>query len=192
MRILSGYHFADSGKVSINNIPIEDNNIDFKNYVGYLPENVPLYTDMTPREYLVFSAELRGIPKNDTERMIEKALLQCGLKNRADQRIETLSRGYKQRVGLAQAILHDPPVLILDEPATGLDPNQIIEIRNLIKELGKEKTVIFSTHILKEVESVCTHFIILNQGSIVFCGNISKDINLEELFVSLTAGKREI
>ena len=191
MRILTGFHFPDSGKVLINNIPADENNIGFKNFIGYLPENNPLYGDMTPKEYLRFSAELRCIPKNNIDDAVEKALKLCGLKNREQQRIDTLSRGYRQRVGLAQAILHDPPILILDEPATGLDPNQIIEIRSIIKELGKEKTIIFSTHILKEAESVCTRFLILNEGCIVHSGDISEGINLEELFVSLTTRENE-
>jgi ABC-2 type transport system ATP-binding protein len=116
---------------------------------------------------------------------VEKALQSCGIANRKHQRIETLSRGLRQRVGLSQAILHDPPILILDEPMTGLDPHQIMEIRSLIKELGKNKTIIFSTHILQEVESVCTRYLILNQGCIAAQGLMEKETKLEDIFINL-------
>jgi ABC-2 type transport system ATP-binding protein len=190
MRILSGYHFPDSGKVEINNIAIEANTQDYKKHIGYLPENVPLYGDMTPKEFLEFTASILNIPNDERKAAIEKALTLCGLEKRANQRIETLSRGLRQRTGLAQAVFHDPPVLILDEPSTGLDPNQSMEMRSLIKKLGKTKTIILSTHNLKEVESVCSRFLILHEGRIVSQGEVNSDVNLEELFVLLTADQQ--
>jgi ABC-2 type transport system ATP-binding protein len=190
MRILSGYHFPDSGKVEINNIAIEANTQEHKKHIGYLPENVPLYGDMTPKEFLEFTAKILGMPKDERKSTIEKALVLCGLEKRANQRIETLSRGLRQRTGLAQAVFHDPVVLILDEPSTGLDPNQSIEMRSLIRELGKTKTIILSTHNLKEVESVCSRFLILHEGRIVSQGDVNNEVNMEDLFVRMTAGQK--
>ena len=184
MRILAAYHFPDSGTVRIGGLSLEENTREIQRRTGYLSENVPLYGDLTPREFLHFVAETRSIPRR-TE-AVEKALSACGLEKRQRQRIETLSRGLRQRLGLAQAIVHDPPILILDEPMTGLDPNQIIEIRSLIKELGKTKAIIFSTHILQEVESICSCYIILNKGRIAAQGLMEgKKTNLEEIFMSL-------
>jgi ABC-2 type transport system ATP-binding protein len=144
--------------------------VEVKKRIGYLPESVPLYGDLSPTEYLGFIAEARLIPKTDRRQRLEEALDACGLQEVRSKRIENLSKGYKQRVGLAQAIIHDPPILILDEPTSGLDPNQIIEIRSLIKELGRRKTVILSTHILQEVEAVCSQVLILNGGRIAAQG----------------------
>ena len=196
MRILAGYHFPDSGTVRIDGISLEEDSREIQKRVGYLSENVPLYGDLTPIEFLKFAADARSIPQKEKETAIKKAISACGLVNQKHQRIETLSHGQKQRVGLAQAVLHDPLVLILDEPMTGLDPNQIIEIRSLIKEMGKSKTIIFSTHILQEVESICTRFLILHKGRIAAQG-LMKDLKdketrgfshsgLMDLFVSLT------
>jgi ABC-2 type transport system ATP-binding protein len=144
--------------------------VEVKKRTGYLPESVPLYNDMTVDEYLSFMAAARLIPPNQQKAAIEKSVGDCGLKEVRSQLVETLSKGYKQRVGLAQAIIHDPPILILDEPTSGLDPNQIIEIRSLIKKLGKSKTVILSTHILQEVEAICSQVLILNEGRIAAQG----------------------
>jgi len=141
-----------------------------KKRLGYLPENVPLYGDLTVDEYLAFVAEARSVPKERRKDAIDASLEACALGDYRGRRIETLSKGYRQRAGLAQAILHDPPILILDEPTTGLDPNQIIEIRSLIKELGKRKTVILSTHILQEVEAICSQVLIINDGRIAAQG----------------------
>ena len=189
MRILAGYHFPCSGTVCIDGLSLEENTREIQKRIGYLSENVPLYGDLTPWEFLHFAAEIRSIPKEDRIRVVEKALLACGIENRKNQRIETLSRGLRQRVGLAQAILHDPPILILDEPMTGLDPNQIMEIRSLIKELGKTKTVIFSTHILQEVESICSSYIILNKGRIAAQGLMEEiETSLEDIFIKLNQG----
>ena len=193
MRMLAGYRLPDSGTVKINGIsPYSNNgNSDWmkpRSCLGYLPENIALYGDMTVAEYLNFIAELRLIPKNEKPVCLEKTMNLCGLKTRQRQRIETLSRGYKQRVGLAQALLHDPEILILDEPMTGLDPNQIIEIRSLIRELGRKKSIIFSTHILSEAESVCTSYIILNEGKIAARGIMEPGkTSLEEYFSGLNS-----
>jgi ABC-2 type transport system ATP-binding protein len=170
MKILTGYHYPTRGKALVEGISVEDFPEETKKRIGYLPESVPLYGDLSPVEYLGFIAEARLIPKADRKRRLEETLEACGLPQVRNKRIETLSKGYKQRLGLAQAIIHDPPILILDEPTTGLDPNQIIEIRSLIKELGKRKTVILSTHILQEVEAVCSEVLIINEGRIAAQG----------------------
>jgi len=171
MKILTGFHFPSSGKAYVDGIPVDENPLEIKKRIGYLPENVPLYGDMTVDEYLSFAAQSREIPIGERAGAINASLEACGLIPYRGRRIETLSKGYRQRAGLAQAILHDPPILILDEPTTGLDPNQIIEIRSLIKELGKRKTVILSTHILQEVEAICTQVLIINDGRIAAQGS---------------------
>jgi ABC-2 type transport system ATP-binding protein len=145
--------------------------VGVKKRIGYLPESVPLYGDLTVDEYLGFMADARLITGEEKKKAIDQSLESCGLRAFRSKRIENLSKGYKQRTGLAQAILHDPAILILDEPTSGLDPNQIIEIRSLIKELGKRKTVILSTHILQEVEAVCSQVLILNEGRIAAQGS---------------------
>ena len=191
MRILAGYHFPNSGTVRIDGLSLEENTQEIQRRIGYLPENAPLYGDLTPLEFLNFVAEARSVPRKERENAVQKTLVTCGLENYKYQRNETLSRGLRQRVGLAQAILHDPPVLILDEPMTGLDPNQIIEFRSLIKEWGKNKTIIFSTHILQEVESMCTRFLILNKGRIAAQGSMDeKETSLEDIFKNLDRGDR--
>ncbi|QQO07961.1 ABC transporter ATP-binding protein [Breznakiella homolactica] len=171
MKILTGYHFPDRGEALIDGISVQDNPLEVKKRIGYLPESVPLYGDLNPEEYLTFVAASRLVPKAERKKTVERALEACGLMNARNKTVETLSKGYKQRVGLAQAIIHDPPILILDEPTSGLDPNQIIDIRNLIKELGRSKTVILSTHILQEVEAVCSQVLIINEGIIAAQGS---------------------
>jgi len=170
MKILTGFHFPSSGTALIDGIPVDENPLEIKKRIGYLPENVPLYTDLTVDEYLNFASDARFISKEERAAAINNSLEACGLMDYRSRKIETLSKGYRQRTGLAQAILHDPPILILDEPTTGLDPNQIIEIRSLIKELGKRKTIILSTHILQEVEAICTQVLIINDGRIAAQG----------------------
>ncbi|GHU43258.1 multidrug ABC transporter ATP-binding protein [Spirochaetia bacterium] len=170
MKILTGYHFPSGGRAVIDGRDVQEEPVAVKNLIGYLPESVPLYGELTIDEYLAFVADARHIEKTQRPARINAALDACGLTHMRTRRIETLSKGYKQRTGLAQAILHDPPILILDEPTSGLDPNQIIEIRTLIKELGKSKTVILSTHILQEVEAVCSNVLILNEGRIAAQG----------------------
>jgi len=170
MKILTGFHFPSEGKAFVDGISVEENPLEIKKRIGYLPENVPLYGDLTVDEYLNFVCDARFIPKEQRAKAVDASLEACGLVSYRSRKIETLSKGYRQRTGLAQAILHDPPILILDEPTTGLDPNQIIEIRSLIKELGKRKTVILSTHILQEVEAICTQVLIINEGRIAAQG----------------------
>ena len=171
MKILAGFHFPSEGKALVDGIPVDENPLEIKKRIGYLPENVPLYKDLTVDEYLSFAAAARFIDKQKQKSAIDNSLEICALTGYRGRKIETLSKGYRQRAGLAQAILHDPPILILDEPTTGLDPNQIIEIRSLIKELGKRKTVILSTHILQEVEAICSQVLIINDGHIAALGS---------------------
>jgi len=170
MKILTGYHFPTRGLVKIDGVSIEEDPVEIKKRIGYLPESNPLYGDLNPDEYLNFAASARRLKREERKKAVDAAVIACGLEGHRKQRIESLSKGYKQRVGLAQAIIHDPDILILDEPTSGLDPNQIIEIRSLIRELGKRKTVILSTHILQEVEAVCGRVLILNEGSIAAQG----------------------
>lgn len=165
MKMITGYLEPDSGSISVCGIDVLNNKIATKKKIGYLPEGNPLYHEMYVREYLAFVASARGVP-NSADR-IEKVIAQTGLVPEWGKKTGQLSKGYKQRVGLAAAILDDPEVLILDEPTSGLDPNQIIEIRELIKNLGKTKTVLFSSHILQEVESICDRVIIINKGNVV-------------------------
>ncbi|MEO1485123.1 MAG: gliding motility-associated ABC transporter ATP-binding subunit GldA [Bacteroidota bacterium] len=172
MRILTTYHAADEGQAEVNGFDVNSQKQKVKQSIGFLPEHNPLYLDMYVKEYLNFSAEMYGASKSSVSEAIEKT----GLTPEAHKKIGQLSKGYRQRVGLAAALLHDPEVLILDEPTTGLDPNQLVDIRKLIQTLGKEKTILFSTHILKEVEAVCDRVIIINKGKLVADQNIS---NLE-------------
>ena len=170
MKVLTGYHFPSSGTALIDGMDVVEDPLAVKRRVGYLPESVPLYQDLSAAEYLDFAADSRGLEGAGRRAAIERSVESCGLGPVYRRPVEELSKGFRQRLGLAQAILHDPPILILDEPTTGLDPNQIIEIRALIRELGREKTVILSTHILQEVEAVCSRVIILNEGSIAAQG----------------------
>jgi len=170
MKIITGFHFPSSGTALVDGIPVDEQPLEVKKRIGYLPENVPLYGDLTVDEYMDFASQARFIPKKQRKEAISSSLEACALTSYRGRKIETLSKGYRQRAGLAQAILHDPPILILDEPTTGLDPNQIIEIRSLIKELGKRKTVILSTHILQEVEAICSQVLIINDGRIAAQG----------------------
>jgi ABC-2 type transport system ATP-binding protein len=165
MKIITGYIPQTSGTVLINGQDTDTHSLEIRKTIGYLPENNPLYHDMYVREYLEFVA---GIYKLNNKRLkVEKIIDQTGLGLEKHKKIAALSKGYKQRVGLAQALIHDPKVLILDEPTSGLDPNQIIEIRNLILEIGREKTIMLSTHIMQEVDAICHKIIIINQGKIV-------------------------
>lgn len=167
MKIITSFWTPTKGSVEIDGLDIITDSIKTRQKIGYLPETVPLYEDMRVFEYLRFVAEARGISKDDLRSKIKRAVEECGLEKVIKKPIEELSKGYRQRVGLAQAIVHEPDILILDEPTTGLDPNQIVEIRDLIKKIGKEKTVIFSTHILSEVSATCDRAIIINNGKIV-------------------------
>jgi ABC-2 type transport system ATP-binding protein len=166
MKIITGYLAADSGSAVVNGINVNTNPLDAKKQIGYLAEGNPLYYEMYVREYLEFIAAIHHL-KHDVKKRIEEVIDLTGLRIESNKKIGQLSKGYKQRVGLGAALIHDPNVLILDEPTTGLDPNQIVEIRQLIKNLGKNKTVLFSSHILQEVESICDRIIIINKGKIV-------------------------
>lgn len=170
MRVLTGFLPATSGEVTINGHDVFENPLGVKQSIGYLPENAPLYQDMKVEEYLEYVSDLRGLSKTQKRKRIREVAEQTGLTPRLRQEIGHLSKGFRQRVGLAQALIHDPEVLILDEPTSGLDPNQIIEIRSLIKAIGKEKTVILSTHILSEAEATCDRVLIINKGKIVASG----------------------
>jgi ABC-2 type transport system ATP-binding protein len=168
MRILTCYLPADYGTAEIAGYDIYRDSLEVRRKVGYLPENTPLYEDMSVLDFLQFVAHIRRIPEKN--KRIKKMVELCGLEKVIGQDIGELSRGYRQRVGLAQALIHDPEVLILDEPTSGLDPTQIIEIRELIKEIGREKTIILSTHILPEVSVTCSRVIIINEGRLVASG----------------------
>ncbi len=170
MRILTGYHFPSRGRALVGGVDVTRDPPAVKAMVGYLPENAPVYGEFTVAEYLDFVAGARRIPGKDRREAVEKAVESCGLSPVYRRGIEKLSKGYRQRVGLAQAILHDPPILILDEPTAGLDPNQIVEIRRLIRALGTRKTLILSTHILREVEALCDGIVILNEGLVAARG----------------------
>jgi ABC-2 type transport system ATP-binding protein len=186
MKMITGYLDADAGSINVSGINVSKENIESKKKIGYLPEANPLYFEMYVREYLHFVAGVHQI-KNVTERT-EEIIKTVGLTLEANKKIGQLSKGYKQRVGLAGALIHEPEVLILDEPTSGLDPNQIIEIRNVIKDLSKDKTVLFSSHILQEVEAICDRVIIINKGNIVAddsLQNLQKN-NGQQQFVSVS------
>ena len=170
MKMITCYMAPSDGDVKVNNMSVLEEQDSIKKKIGYLPENNPLYQEMPVLEYLEFVAELQGVPKTKIQNRIGEMVTVCGLGVEKHKKIGELSKGYRQRVGLAQAMIHDPEILILDEPTSGLDPNQIVEIRKLIKEIGREKTVILSTHILPEVEATCDRILIINKGKIVADG----------------------
>lgn len=167
MRILTGFIPPTSGTARIGGHEVVANTLEARRQLGYLPESAPSYGEMRVRDYLDFTGQVRGLPTSEREKAIDRAATECDLTDRLNQVIGTLSKGYKQRVGLAAAILHEPPVLILDEPTSGLDPNQIAVIRDLIRRIGARRTVILSTHIMQEVQAVCDRVLILNQGQLV-------------------------
>jgi ABC-2 type transport system ATP-binding protein len=203
MRLLTTYLYPSSGTAKIDNFDIIEQAEEVRKRIGYLPETAPLYPDMQTDEYLIFVGRARGLSgKKLTERLrwVREA---CGIESVWKHTITQLSKGYRQRVGLAQALIHDPKVLILDEPTSGLDPLQIIGIRNLIKELAKDKTIIFSTHILQEVEATANRIVIINEGQIVAkgtqqqleeqvraAGEIKTDLSLEDIFIALLLPKQ--
>jgi ABC-2 type transport system ATP-binding protein len=178
MKIISGFIQPTKGDVVVNGIPIASSSKDYRNNIGYMPENNPLYTDMFVKEYLSFVAKVYGLGHIGNKRVKELVEL-TGIGHEQNKKIGELSRGYRQRVGLAQALLNRPSVLILDEPTSGLDPNQIVEIRKIIADLGKEKTVLLSTHIMQEVEAICSRVIIINKGAIVADGSTSEIMQTE-------------
>ncbi|OUU02763.1 MAG: gliding motility-associated ABC transporter ATP-binding subunit GldA [Flammeovirgaceae bacterium TMED32] len=170
MKMITCFMAPSIGNITVDDISVNENQSLIKKKIGYLPENNPLYFDMSIVDYLRFTAEIQGVSKSDIPGRIGEMIELCGLVREKHKNINELSKGFRQRVGLAQAMIHDPEVLILDEPTTGLDPNQIVEIRKLIKELGKQKTVILSSHILSEVEATCDRILIINRGRIVADG----------------------
>ncbi len=172
MKIITGFLPPDSGEVLVNGQKVESKNLEIRKNIGYLPEHNPLYTDLYVKEFLEITAGFYQL-KNKKHRVAEM-VEQTGLGDEQHKKIGSLSKGYRQRVGLAQALIHDPSVLILDEPTTGLDPNQLEEIRNLIREISREKTVILSSHIMQEVEAVCNRVMIINRGKIVADGGINE------------------
>ena len=187
MKIITGYIPPSSGEVYIDGMDAIENSLKTRKIIGYLPEANPLYTDMYVKEYLAYIAGIYGL-RRKAGRLVADIIDRTGLASESHKPIRALSKGYRQRVGLAQALIHDPEILILDEPTSGLDPNQIVEIRNLISELGKEKTVMLSTHIMQEVEAICDRAIIINKGRIVADELLDKnqDRRLEDVFRDLT------
>lgn len=167
MKIATGYLGATEGKVLLGGIDVSEDPMAAKRITGYLPEHNPLYLDMYIHEFLTFSAKVNQMKFSEIKPAVKRVVEMCGLTLEQNKKIGQLSKGYRQRVGLAQALLHDPEVLILDEPTTGLDPNQILEIRKLIKEVSKNKTVIFSSHIMQEVEALCDRVVVINKGELV-------------------------
>lgn len=196
MKIITSFWTPTSGTVEVDEVNVVKDSIATRKKIGYLPENVPLYDDMQVLEYLKFIAEARGIRSEDIVKRIKEVVKDCGLEKVLYKSIDELSKGYRQRVGLAQAIMHEPDILILDEPTTGLDPNQIVEIRELIKKIGKEKTVIFSTHILSEVTATCDRAVIINNGKIIAEGTpaelISKAGGQEIIYVKIKGNKEAV
>lgn len=171
IRILTGYLSADEGEVNIDGNDIIEDSIKVRQIIGYLPENNPLYEDMNVEEYLKYAAAIHQIKKEERSQKIKAVTNSCGLSNKLKEEIGNLSKGFKQRVGLAQALINEPDIIFFDEPTEGLDPNQRIEIRELIKKIGKEKTVVIASHVLSEVEATCNRVLIINKGKIVASGS---------------------
>ena len=190
MKMLTGYLAPTSGSAYVSEFDVVTQPIQSKRSIGYLPEHNPLYLDMYVREFLLFTGKLYNLGGDILKNRVDEIISLCGLEVEKKKKIGELSKGYRQRVGLAQSFLHDPQVLILDEPTTGLDPNQIIEIRNLIRTAGKNKTVLFSSHIMQEVEALCDRVIVINKGKVVKDSSLdelrSGGQSLEEIFKGLT------
>lgn len=195
MNIITGYLSATSGQVTVAGHPLPEEADAAKACVGYLPEQPPLYPEMTVQEYLTFAAELKGVKKAERKEQVCRAARRTGLEAVLPRLIRSLSKGYKQRVGIAQALLGSPRLIILDEPMVGLDPAQVIEIRKLIRELGRAHTVILSSHILSEVQAVCQQILILSKGHLAAAGSLEEltadGKSLEEVFLELTDGEPE-
>ena len=195
MNILTGYLSATSGQVTVAGHPLPEEADAAKACVGYLPEQPPLYPEMTVQEYLTFAAELKGVKKAERKEQVCRAARRTGLETVLPRLIRSLSKGYKQRVGIAQALLGSPRLIILDEPTVGLDPAQVIEIRKLIRELGRAHTVILSSHIISEVQAVCQQILILSKGHLAAAGSLEEltadGKSLEEVFLELTDGEPE-
>lgn len=184
MKVITGYIPASSGNVTVCGMPVNVDSLDTRQIIGYLPEHNPLYLDMYVKEYLGFVAKIYKM--SDVKDRVSDMIKRVGLEVEQDKKIGALSKGYRQRVGIAQAIIHDPKVLILDEPTSGLDPNQLVEIRELIRTIGKEKTVMLSTHIMQEVEAICDRVVIINKGEIVAddkASALANESNVQTVFV---------
>ena len=195
MRLITSFYSPDGGQIFVDGLNTQDDETATRELIGYLPESNPLYEDMLVNEYLAFVADLRGIPKPDYERNLEKTIDETGINEVYYRPINELSKGYHQRVGLAQAILHQPEVLILDEPTEGLDPNQRVTIRELIKSLGQERTVLLSTHVMQEVEATCERILLINRGRLVADDSVQELLTrargLRRLFVEAEGNQIE-
>ena len=192
MRIITGFLPATSGTVRVENFDIFEQAHEVRKRIGYLPENPPLYNDMTVWSYLSFVARIKGLSRAEIPDAAQRAIERCGLREVAKRVLGHLSKGFRQRVGLAQALIHDPSVLVLDEPTIGLDPRQIIEIRSLIRDLSGERTVILSTHILPEVAQLCDKVVIINHGRIAVedtIENLTAEMSLEQVFLEYISGE---
>lgn len=195
MKVITGYISASEGDVKVCGLPVSVDSLDTRQLIGYLPENNPLYLDMYVKEYLSFVANIYKV--SDVKDRVSDMIKKVGLEVEQNKKIGALSKGYRQRVGLAQAIIHDPKVLILDEPTSGLDPNQLVEIRELIRSIGKEKTVMLSTHIMQEVEAICDRIVIIKRGEIVAddkAGNLQSDQSVQTVYVEFegTVSKNQL
>jgi ABC-2 type transport system ATP-binding protein len=198
MKMITGYLAPSEGRITVCGHDVVEEPFQAQTAIGYLPEGAPAYPDMTPVQFLTFIARVRGLTDDAAKKAIETAVARTGLQGVLDQRIETLSKGFKRRVGLAQAILHNPPVLIMDEPTDGLDPNQKQAVRNLIRAMSPEKAIIISTHILEEVDAVCSRAVIIDKGRIVADGTPAELLaksptrRLDDVFRALTTADAEI
>jgi len=193
MRIITGFLPATHGTVKVENFDIFDDSYEVRKRTGYLPENPPIYADMTVTSYLQFVGRIKGIPRAELNDKVDRAVHRCGLTEVTRRVLGHLSKGFRQRVGLAQAIIHEPSVLVLDEPTIGLDPRQIVDIRALVRELAAERTVILSTHILQEVAQICQKVVIINHGRIVVeeeIGTLTQGATLEEVFMRYISSER--
>jgi len=194
MRVITGFLPATEGTVEVDGFDIFENSHEVRKRIGYLPENPPIYADMSVTGYLQFVARIKGVPRAQLGEATDRAVEACGLSGVTGRILGHLSKGFRQRVGLAQALIHEPRVLVLDEPTIGLDPRQIIEIRSLIRELATERTVILSTHILPEVAQLCQKVVIINQGRIAIddsLENLTRELSLEEVFLRHVSGEME-
>jgi ABC-2 type transport system ATP-binding protein len=190
MKIVTGYLAASSGSVAVNGFDVKTQSMDVRRSIGYLPEHNPLYLEMYVKEFLQFIGNLYSIKGQQLNHRVAEMIELCGLGVEQHKKIGQLSKGYRQRVGLAQALIHNPSVLVLDEPTTGLDPNQIVEIRNVIKDVGQQKTVLFSSHIMQEIEAICDRVVVINHGKIVSDSTLTslkqQNQSLENIFRQLT------
>ena len=196
MKMVTGFISPTSGEINVKGLSVKDHVYEIKKHIGYLPEGAPQYGEMTVYDFLLFIAKIRGIEKNSIKHSIESVNENLSLHDVVNKRIEHLSKGFKRRVGIAQAIIHDPEILIMDEPTDGLDPNQKYDVRELIKKISKNKTIVISTHILEEVEAVCTRAAIIAKGKLLFDDTPSKlqslsDGSLDDTFRKITLGESD-